>query len=192
MGTEIRAWLKILAALLLAAALAAPALGPNYSEYAQARIDNGETKDRVMANIYRMLLHPDWVGRNGRSMGFMAVNNTMVQNYTTWLYNEIAYRMRVDTEAQSNLTAAFSYVGLNASNLSCGNATAGNCRALAGVAGNSRLQKETRDYYAANWGGRTFEIARNKTALWALQMSWWVQQQLGLVKVLDNAQEVVT
>lgn len=191
MGTATRAWVRGLAALTLAAALAAPALAANYSEYTQARIENNEKKDQVMANIYRMVLNPSWVSQNGRSMGFITVNNTVTQNYTTLLYNEIVYRMQ-EPGPQANITTAFSYIGLNASNLSCGNATAGNCNTRAGSQGNSRIQNETRNYYAANWGGRTFEIARNRTALWALQMSWWVQSQMGVVKVLDNAREVVT
>jgi hypothetical protein len=191
MGTAARAWARGLAALLVAVAMAAPAWAANYSEYAQARIESSAIKDRIMTNIHRMLLHPDWVNLNSRSMGLIGVNSTVTQNHTTWLYNEIAYAMRLP-EPQANITAAFSYVGSNSSNLTCGNATAGNCKTLAGVEGNSRLQKETRDYYEANWGGRTFEIARNKTALWALQMSWWVQQQIGRVRALDNVGELVT
>lgn len=186
MGTALRAWARVLAALLFTAALTGEALAANYSEYANATLQNQLETLRVQRNLYKFVTDPGYVGRNAYFMAEIQTNQTMTQNWSYRLYTTLADAIYTNSTAQANLNLAFLYLGQNGSQLYCGNASGGNCKTGAGSQGRSRVGNET-IRLIRNDPSISLDMARLRAELFKYWATWYVHTQRGVVALLNMA-----
>ncbi len=185
MGTPPREWLRGLAALTLAAALAAPALGSNYPEYANASLQNELAKMRIQRNLYRFITG-DYLGPTSYWWAEVQTNRTMTENWSTRIYNTILEAIATNATAQANLNLGFLALGQNASQLNCGNASGGNCQTLAGQQGASRVAKEKIALAKGGDPNCACVMGRLRAEMFKYWASWYVHTQRGIVAILNT------
>lgn len=186
MGTETRGRHRALAAVLFAAALMAPTLGASYTEYSNATLQNQLNTLRIQRDLYKFVTAPSgpW---NGWLMAKIQTNQTMTQNWTYRLYSYLLETIATNATPQGNLNSAFLTVGMNASQLNCGNASGGNCKTQAGLQGRSRVGNETIQLVRGNAGNVVTDMARLRAEMFKYWAIWYVDVQEGIVALLDTA-----
>lgn len=185
MGTAPRAWLRGLAALCVAAALAAPALGYNYTEYANATLQNDLAKLRIQRDLYKTVADPYWLDWNAYLMAKIQTNQTMTQNWTIRLYSLILEAITANATPQANLNLGLLYLGQNGSQLNCGNASGGNCGVPNVTQGRTRVEKEKLGIIQTDANYR-LDMARLRAKLFNYWATWYVSTQKGIVAILSN------
>ncbi len=187
MGTKTRGWPRALAALLLVALLAGEAAAANYTEYANATLQNQLGQLRLQRDLYKFITDPYPMGWFAWLTAEIQTNQTMTQNWTVRLYSRLLETIGTDDGSQRNLNAAFQAVGMNASQVNCGDASGGDCRTLAGVKGRSRVANETIRLVRGNAGNAVTDMARLRAEMFKYWALWYVNVQKATVALIDSS-----
>lgn len=183
MGTPV-AWIRPLTALLLLVALTHGAVAANYSEYANATLQNQLQNLKVERNLRKFITGEEYLGRNAYYWAEVQVNQTVTQNWTTRLYSLLLGTIATNQTSQDNLNYAFLSVGQNSSQIYCGNASGGNCKTQGGKLGRTRVVNETHRLLKQG-GSDLVTMARLRAELFKYWATWYVHTQRGIVANLN-------